>query len=171
MDAYFSFLMHSVVDKTQSESSEKRNQLEKALQGLPLWVYRRGFDSRLQLGHQYFLTKLHHVADILFSLHNSVRYSFSDELLGVTKEPLIQLSEKIILFFSALMKVCELKKLTEAVDDGEAQLQQLDRQFQRWLPVNGELMTMAEEDIQFYGVMYCLADLRQTLILLSQALR
>lgn len=168
---YFSLLIYSVFEKDIVSLENQKQQIEVLLQTLPEWVYAKGFDSGLKRGHQYFVMKLHHIAEILFSLQHASRTSFDSEIKTEMRDLVYVCADKIKYFFTAFITVFELKKLTEGVEDFEQDLHELDAKFQTLVPVNLELLDMSNEDVAFYSIIYALNDLRKALIKLGQALR
>lgn len=170
-EAYFSVVIDSVFEKDIVTLENIKQKMEYELQQLPDWVYERGFDIGLKRGHQYFVMKLHHVAEILFSMHHATRTPFDEELRTEMHDSMYVCAEKIKFFFKAFITVFELKKLTEGVEDFEQDLHDLDARFQTLIPVNLEVLDMSNEDVAFYALIYGLNDLRKALIKLGQALR
>jgi uncharacterized membrane protein YccC len=168
---YFTAIISLLLDKNKTLVESKKILLEAQLQALPQWVYSRGFDSGLRKGHQYFLMKTYHLAEILFAMHNYARFNYDSELLDGMRDTVKICEEKVTHFLESLVAVFELKKLTEAVDDFAQDLRELDGKFQSLLPVSADLLDMSQEDSNFYAFIYDLQDLRNTLIKLAQSLR
>ena len=115
--------------------------------------------------------KINHIAEILFAMHHVARITRDEELLESMRESVYLCADRIEKFFKALVTVFELKKLTEGIEDFEAELVDLDKKFQAMMPVNLELLDISREDVSFYAFIYALVDLRKALMRLSQALR
>ena len=168
---YFSAIVLFLFEKNNALIEQKKLQIEQQLQQLPTWVYSRGFDVGLKKGHQYFLMKVQHIAEILFAMHHVARVTNDEELLESMREPVDICAQRIRIFFQALITVFELKKLSEGIEDFEVELFELDRKFQAMMPVTLELLDISREDVSFYGFIYSLSDLRKALLRLAQALR
>lgn len=169
---YFIAVMDSLFKK-EEESSIQKILLETELQHFPHWVYARGFDAGLKKGHQYFVMKMYHVAEILFALQHAARCSFDEEIYQAMHEPLSRCTTQITGYFDALISVFELKKITGGIDVEEAArlLRELDEKFKSLLPKQLGWLDMAREDIAFYAVLTVLDDLQQALIKLGEAVR
>lgn len=170
-EAYFSEIMHFLFKKNSEVIDNKKIIVEKELQNLPLWVYASRFDVGLKKGHQYFLMKTFHMAEILFAMHHQVRMITDEELLEALQDSIEVCSLRIQKFFLALHTVFELRRLQEGLEDFDIELKELDHKFQSMMPVSLELLDMSREDISFYAFIYSLIDLRKALIKLAQALR
>lgn len=168
---YFIAIIDSLFEKDIQTLEINKINLEKQLVNLPVWVYARGFDLGLKRGHEYFLMKVHHIAEILFAMHHAARCQFDEEVRNTMRKSVYVVAEKIQEFFTALITVFQLQKLTEGVDDFEQQLHELDEKFQTLVPDVSEVIDMSQEDISFYQVIYALNDLRKALMKLGQALR
>jgi hypothetical protein len=170
-EAYFVSLMNSIFEKDEVTLEIKKIEVEYQLQQFPNWVYAKGFDVGLKEGHQYFLMKLFHVAEILFAMQNAVRCRYDVEVVEVMRESVMICADKVKTFFNALITVFELKKLKEGVEDFEEQLHDLDTRFQTLIPTHVNLLDMSQDDVLFYEIIYTLNDLRKALMKLGQALR
>lgn len=168
---YFSAIMVQLYSQDKKNGAAEKIEIESCLQSLPVWVYEKGFDVGLSKGHQYFLMKIVHIAEILFSLHQHARCEFDSELLNDMRGTINACAEKINLFFDALLTVFELKKLIQGVDDFEAEYQALEQAFQKYMPMSLDLFQCNKQDMHFYAIIYAIADLRKALIKLGQALR
>ncbi len=170
-EEYFAEIINSIFEKDERTLNLKKMRMELLLQNLPSWVYESGFDLGLREGYQYFLMKLLHIVEILFSLHHAVRCHFDEEVRKEMRESVFVCADKIKIFFVALSTVFELKKLKEGVEDFEPQLHELDLKFQELMPVSVDILSIPRDDVAFYAIIYGLDDLRKALIKLGQALR
>jgi hypothetical protein len=169
--AYFAAIIDSVFEKDEATLEASKVMVEVQLQAFPDWVYAKGFDLGLKKGHQYFLMKLHQIAEILFAMQHAARCRYDEEVRTIMRQPMMVCADKIKYFFDALITVFELQKLKEGVEDFEDELHNLDVKFQELIPSGGDLLDMTHDDVLFYEIIYTLNDLRRALIRLGQALR
>lgn len=153
-------------DKTSSNAY-----IEAQLLKLPDWVYVRGFNSSLQVGYQFFLVTLEQLSDVLFALHHLAHYAYSKPLIDAIESPMRDCAEHVNAFFSSLITVLELKKLTEDVNDLEADMVALEKEFYKIAPTSLELLDLRQEYVYMAEFIYSLKDMRQLLVKLGQALR
>lgn len=170
-EKYFSAIVEFLFEKKAENAEKQKINLEQQLECLPDWVYDVGFDIGLKKGHQYFLMKIHQVAEILFAMHHTIRIEFDKEVIDTVRASVEDCAAKVKQLFDALITVFKLQKLTEGVEDFATELTQLDEKFQTLLPSSLSVVDMPTEDEKFYEFIYTLADLRKALIKLGQALR
>src|SRR3990167_3000110 len=104
-------------------------------QSLPSWVYEAGFDITLQKSYRHFLLKTDQISEILLSMHHLARHSFDETLLEKIRDPLLQCTEKVQQFFSALIKVLTSETLGGGVDDFAAVIFSFDNNFREAVPL------------------------------------
>ncbi|MEO8402648.1 MAG: hypothetical protein ABI597_12825 [Gammaproteobacteria bacterium] len=155
-----------VTDKTSSNAL-----IEAQLLNLPDWVYVRGFNSSLQVGYQFFLVTLEQLSDVLFALHHLAHYAYSKPLIEKIESPMRDCVEHVNAFFSSLITVLELKTLTHDVNDLEADIVALEKEFYKIAPASLELIDLRQEYVYTAEFIYSLKDMRQLLVRLGQALR
>lgn len=166
---YFLAIINLLLDKTAAE--DKKMLTENILFKLPRWVYKPGFNIFLRKGQQYFLLKTEQTADILFSMHYLARQQYAATLLHEVREPLLQCAKRVEEFFSALIMVLELKKLSEAVTDFAEDINELEKVLQRIVPLPLDLLDISKDYTYLAAFIYDLKDLHQVMLKLAEALR
>lgn len=168
---YFSALVFLLLDKNLLTADKEKIQVENCLQTLPGWIYEPGFDSALQKGYRYFFMKVGQVGEILFSMHHLARFSYDEELLNVVREPLLQCVLRVEQFMDAMVKVLELKKLSEGIVDFGGELEEMESRFKKVVPVAMEATRVATDYVYLTEFIYDMRDLREALLRLTEALR
>ncbi len=172
VQSYNNYFMKSVDLLLQKDAIQSGNaRIEKQLQILPAWVYTAGFDSGLQTGYRFFLVKLTEVSDVLFAMHHLARHTYDKELIAKIRLPLLQCTEYVSQFFSAVATVLQLKELAEEVNDLEKEVAELEKQFQLVVPLSLELLDMKRDYVYLAAFIYYFKDLRNLLVKLGEALR
>lgn len=166
---YFSLIIDQLLQQTNGKFNNAT--MENALLKLPDWVYERGFNSALQIGYQFFLMKVEQISDVLFSMHHLARYQYDKELIAKIRPTLLQYVEHVNQFFTAVVTVLELKKLSEEPSDLEHELITLQKQFFAVVPSSLELLDMRRDYVYLAAFIYDLKDLRTLLLKLGEALR
>jgi len=169
--SYFSALVALLLQRDLLGAEREKINVEKKLQQLPEWVYEVGFDVTLQKGYRYFFMKVGQIGEVLFAMHHLARYPFSDELLNTIREPLLQCVIRVEQFIVALIRVLELKKLTEGIVDFGAELMEIEEKFKVIVPPALEVAEVAKDYVYLTEFIYDLRDLRSSLLRLTEALR
>lgn len=168
---YQSYFLKTFDALTQRAPLVSNAEMENILIQLPGWVHETGFDVGLQAGYQFFLVKLEQVADVLFSLHYLARHQFDTEFLSTLEQPLEKCQQQFNKFFSAMLQVLQLKKLTTEVSEFSKDIAELEKQFYQIAPPSLELLDIQPDYIYFAELIYCLRDLHKHLVKLGEALR
>ncbi|MCD6039880.1 MAG: hypothetical protein K0S27_1280 [Gammaproteobacteria bacterium] len=168
---YFPAIVDLLLKSNLIDAEREKIHTEKNLRKLPQWVYEVGFDSTLQMGYRYFFMKVGQMGEILFAMHHLARHSFSDQLLNVIREPLLQCIPRLEQFIFSLITVLELKKLREGIVDFEAELATMEEKFRvmgspLWEGLEGE-----KDAVYLAEFIYDLRDLRSAMLRLTEALR
>lgn len=166
---YFTMTANYLLQKDVKDPGNAK--LENRLLKLPLWVYERGFDSGLQVGYRFFLTRLTLISDVLFAMHHLARHEYDKELLAKIRLPMLQCMDYISQFFAAVVTVLELKELEEKVNDLEKEIDELEKQFHHVVPLSLDLLDMKRDYVYLAEFIYHLKDLRKLLLKLAEALR
>lgn len=138
---------------------------------LPGWVYNRGFDMGMRKGHRFFLMTIGRMNDVLFSLHHFSNVSFEQALIEKLRGPLMRCTESVKQFFAGLITLLELKKLRQPIEDFSIDLQELEEKFQNSVTLSLELLDVKRDYVCFAALIADLAELRELLLKLAQALR
>jgi hypothetical protein len=170
-NAYFSALVIFLLEKNATHAEREKINVEKNLQKLPVWVYETGFDLSLQKGYRYFFIRVEQMSEILFAMHHLVRHSFSENVLSVIREPLLQCVLRVEQFIAALITVLELKKLSEGIIDFGEELAAIEDKLKAIVPPMQEAFEEATDSVYLAEFVYCLRDLRNVLLKMTEALR
>lgn len=168
---YFLALMDELLDGNVEKEHGTKLAVEKSMLNLPGWVYQRGFDSGLQKGYQFFVTKVESVGDILFSMHHLVRYSYDEHLVAELRSSMAPCIEHIKQFFSFISARMSLHSPVEKLDDFTKELDDLEKNFQQIVPFDLDLIDIRQDYVYFAELIYQLNELRTLLLKLIQALR
>lgn len=168
---YFTAVIDLFLGKEVSYIESQQIELELQLQQFPFWIYQERFDFRLQTGYRYFLGKMQHVAEILFAMHYTVRQRPDIKIVKKIRAPLLECVTRLQYLFKAMITVFELKKITEGVEDCQAELYELETKLQALMPNYLELIDLPNDFSRIYEFIYGLKDLRFALMKLAQALR
>lgn len=168
---YFIAIVDSLLRPDPLAVDNAKKKVEDCLLVLPSWVYEIGFDITLQKSYQYFLFKVDHVGEILFSMHYLARHSFDPLLIEKIQKPLEQCKAGVQQFFSALVTVLALKKLNEGIEDFAGDIAKLENNFRAAVPLSLELLDISKEYIYLAEFIYELKELRTILLKLVEALR
>lgn len=154
---------------TGKSDETQKYKLENQLLKLPTWMYESGFDITLQTGYRYYVMKLNHLAEILFSMHYLARKSYSRELLEMISVSLLQAKDRMQEFVMAINTLLDLKKLKEGVHDFAEDIDEMENQFKSMLKMPANL---SRTDHQYFAeFLRDLSELRVVLIQLAKALR
>jgi len=169
LNEYFS----KIIDQLLQHDNHILNNaaLENALLALPDWVYERGFNSALQTGYRFFLSNVEKTGDILMSMHHLARYQYDKELIAKIRPALLQYVDNVNLFFSSVITVLELKKLSEEPSDLSHEMAELQKQLFTIVPSSLELLDMRRDYVYLAAFIYNLKDLRKILLKMGEALR
>lgn len=150
---------------------EPNRDLELALLKSPRWVYTIGFDCGLRPGHQFFLSGVEQLSDLLFSLHHLARHRYDPAFLAIVSVPINHYADKLADFFAGLVTLLALEKATARFSDLQAELKQLEQVFQALVSSTLELIDLNQDEVYFAEWIYGLQDLNQQLFKLAESLR
>ncbi|EKD74343.1 MAG: hypothetical protein ACD_45C00001G0003 [uncultured bacterium] len=171
IQSYNNYLLVTINQLTlQTSTSTSNEKIEYHLLKLPDWVYASGFNSILQTGYQFFLTQLTNISDVLFSLHHFSRHQYDKNLILRIQLPLTQYANSVSQFFSSIIAILELKKMTPEVSDLYNEIHEIEKQFYTIAPSNLELLEMQQDYLYLAAFIHCLKDLRYLLLKLADAL-
>lgn len=168
---YFLALTVLLFEENMAEIEAAQQTLEKTMLQLPAWVFKRGFDSGLQKGHQFFLIKIAEISEVLFAMHHVTRYVFADNSLQYVREDYYVCANAIEEYFVAITKQMNLIPLENPLPDFAKDLAKLEKQFQETSAVDLELIYIRMDESYFSELIYLLNELRNALLKLIQALR
>lgn len=168
---YFSALVFLLLDKNIVDADREKIKVEKNLQQLPAWIYEVGFDTTLQKGYRYFFMKVGQIGEILFAIHHLARYAYSEDLLSIIREPLLQCILRVEQFMEAIITVLELKKLSEGITDFGPELEEIEKRFKEVVPVAMEAAMVETDYVYLTEFIYDMRELREVLLRLTEALR
>lgn len=168
---YFSALVKLLLQIEPNHIEEARIIVEKKLIALPAWVYETGFDMTLQKGHRYFTMKVTELYELLMAMQHVARYRYDPVLLDSIREPLLQCLVRVEQFFFALLTVLDLRKLTEGVVDFADEVEELEKQFRKTVPLTIDVIDVSKDYVYLAEFIYHLRDFRDAMLKLAQTLR
>jgi len=172
IQCYAQYFMNIMSQLTQGESvAPNKIDLDMQLLSLPGWVYQRGFDTSLRSGHRFFLMTIEQISDLLFSMHHLANCSLEQDLIEQLQSSFDRCALRVQEFFSGLVTLLEIKKLSHPIADFSEELDELEEKFQSVVPLSIELLDVKRDYVYIAAFIYNLTSLRRLLLKLAQALR
>lgn len=171
---YERYFINTMSQLTQAEVpsvAPTKTDLDMQLLSLPGWVYQRGFDTSLRSGHRFFLMTVEQISDVLFSMHHLANCSLEQALIEQLQSSFDRCAIRVQEFFSGLVTLLELKKLSRPIADFSDELLALEEKFQAVVPLSIELLDVRRDYVYIAAFIYHLTSLRRLLLKLAQALR
>jgi len=149
----------------------KKNQLTKAWQGFPDWVYETGFIPRFQAGHRHFLVRIEQIRQILFVLNYLVTYHYDQEVLQLLKQHFDDYAGHVQKLLHSITTVLSLQQLAEGADDLADSFNRLEITFKEVAPYSLETLDLNTGSLHLANFIHELRELGMQLSVLARALR
>lgn len=161
-------------EKKFSQDRSKKNLIEKELSACrdryPEWIFDTGFNPVLRVGYRYFLIKLDHVVESLFSLSILFTQKISAEMIEQIKDPINKTLRSNVEILEVMSNFLNNKPLPTDAANYTDDITELDAAAAAILPQSIELLDINNDNLIVSAIIKDLKDLRQLLIQLIAAL-